>query len=115
MVASRCYRGFRIEVRPSPETNDHEVRFVADGEDLICRFWDGMMGLDPDDILFEPCPLRAGAESHQATVARCSCGVVGCGSIEVEINRSPEHVEWRWGARRRRSCCGSRPLPTTPR
>src|SRR5262249_40753310 len=98
MVASRSHHGFRIEVRASAETNDHEGRCVAEGEDLIGRFWDDMMGLDPDDILVEPCPLRAGTEPRRATVARCSCGVVGCGSIEIEISRFPAHVEWRWGS-----------------
>ncbi len=97
MVASKLYREFRIEVRPSPGTNDHEVRFLADAEDIIARFWNDMIGLDPDDILVIPCPIDAGDKTHKATVARCSCGVIGCGSIEVEISRSSNSVEWTWG------------------
>ena len=62
-------RTFRTEIRPSPQTNDHEVRFFADGEDIIDRYWNGMIGLDPDDILVTPCPLLGGRESHRITVA----------------------------------------------
>ena len=33
-----------IAVRPSPETNDHEVCLATDAGDLISRFADGLMG-----------------------------------------------------------------------
>lgn len=52
------------------------------------------MGLDPDDILIEPCPLIGEADRRLATVARCSCGIVGCGRVEVEIRRSNDRVVW---------------------
>jgi hypothetical protein len=97
MVALKSYRQFGIEIRPSLETNDHEVRFFGDGEDIIAQFWNDMIGLDPADILVNPSPLEAGVNSHKATVARCNCGVIGCGSIEVDIKRSAEFVEWSWG------------------
>lgn len=89
------FSALRIEVRPSPETNSHEVRFLADGENLIARFWPKMMGMDPDDVLVEPSPLRATDEPRLATIARCSCGEVGCGSVEVQIQRVGETVEWK--------------------
>src|SRR4051812_22047287 len=94
------YGQFRIEIRPSPETNDHEVRFVADGVDIIDRHWRGMIGLDPDDILIEPCELRGKVGQPAVTVARCSCGVIGCGSIEVGIRRSEEYIVWEYSERR---------------
>jgi hypothetical protein len=97
MIAPKSYRQFRIDIRPSPETNDHEVRFFGDGEDIIARFWNDMMGLDPDDILVTPCPLNASVKPHQAIVARCNCGVLGCGSVEVNIERTAEDIEWSWG------------------
>lgn len=98
MAPSRLYRLFRIEIRPSPNTNDHEVRFFGDGEDLIAHYWNDMIGLDPDDILVRPCPVQSAAEAHRATVARCNCGVKGCGSIEVDVARSQGNVEWTWGS-----------------
>jgi hypothetical protein len=88
------YQTLRIEVRPSPETNDHEVLFIADGVDLIARHWSDMMGLDPDDILIVPCPLIGEAEARLVTVVRCNCGVLGCGRVEVEIRRSLNRVVW---------------------
>src|SRR6266446_9016647 len=98
MNAIDLYLTFRIDVRPSLATNDHQVRFVADGEDIIDRYWDGMIGLDPDDILVEHCPLLSSSSRHRATVARCSCGVIGCGSVEVDIARSANDVVWTWGS-----------------
>jgi hypothetical protein len=95
MAPTRSYRAFRIEVRPSPESNDHEVRFFADGEDLITCFWSDMIGLDPDDILVEPCPIRCSDNLHRATIARCNCGVIGCGSVQVDVQRFHDVVEWR--------------------
>jgi hypothetical protein len=85
----------RIVVRPSEETNDHEVCLLGDGEDLIDRFESGLIGLDPDDILIPPSPLIATSVPHLATVARCDCGVIGCGSLEVTISREGEAVVWR--------------------
>ena len=85
----------RIEVRPSPETNDHEVRLLGNGESLVDRLSSGLIGLDPDDLLTgTTCPLRAENESHRATIGRCSCGIVGCGSVEVEIRREHDQVVW---------------------
>lgn len=66
------YAQLRIEVRPSPETNDHEVRLMADGESLVDRFSTGLIGLDPDDLLTDSCGLRAENESHRVTIGCCS-------------------------------------------
>jgi hypothetical protein len=95
MTAPVEYREIKLEVRPSPQTNSHEVRFLADGTDLIARYWSEMIGLDPEHLLLEPCLLRAGAHPHMATVARCSCGEIGCGSIQVEISRLADWVVWK--------------------
>jgi hypothetical protein len=84
----------RIEVRPSPGTNDHEVQLLADGKSLIDRFSSGLIGLDPDDLLTDPCPLRAENSSRPVILGRCSCGIVGCGSVEVEIQRDHDHIIW---------------------
>ncbi len=96
MGTMECYSKFRIEVRPSLLTNDHEVRFFGDDVDLIARHWSDLIGLDPDDILFAPCPLRASDEPRKATVTRCSCGDIGCCSIEIEVARLAECVAWTW-------------------
>lgn len=85
-----------IAVRPSPETNDHEVRLLGrDSEDLIARFKEGMIGLDPDGILANPSVLAAQNTPHPATIGRCDCGIIGCGSVEVSIYRTGELVVWQ--------------------
>jgi hypothetical protein len=70
-----------IEVRPSRETRDHEVCLLGNGEDLIHSFSPEMMGMDPEDLLVEPCRLRAENVSHTATIGRCCCGMAGCGLL----------------------------------
>lgn len=92
------YQRFRIEVRPSPGTNDHEVRLFGDDVDLLSRLPENL-GMDPDRILGEMSPLRASEVPHRATVARCGCGEVGCGSAEVEIVRREDLVVWTPDAR----------------
>lgn len=82
---------FRVE--PSQETNDHEVRIIIDGQDLIREHCSNMMGLDPDDILHDRF-LAPRDSPFEATVARCSCGVVGCGSATVEVSSDVETVTW---------------------
>ena len=83
-----------ISVRPSPSTNDHEVLLFASLDNLISRFDDDAMGLDPDDLLRSPCALVPGPSPRQVRIARCDCGVVGCGDVEVTVARDGEHVTW---------------------
>jgi hypothetical protein len=92
------FQMFAISVRPSPETNDHEVRLLGDGDELIDRFWEGMIGLDPDQLLLDPCPLIP-SNGHKATIARCNCGEIGCGSAEVAVLADEERVLWVNGDR----------------
>jgi hypothetical protein len=86
---------FRIAVKPSPETNDHEVCLLGDGKDLIKHFAGKMIGLDPDTVLVEPCQLRAEPTAHTALIGRCSCGEIGCSRVEVEIQGDGEVVTWK--------------------
>jgi len=85
---------FRISVRPSPQTNDHEVCLLADDANLIDQFATGLIGLDLIDLLTEPCVLRANQSPHVALIGRCSCGIVGCASVDVEIRKEDDSVIW---------------------
>jgi hypothetical protein len=92
---------FRIE--PSPDSNDHQVRILINGQDVIP---DRMIGLDPWDDGDISCSLldqEALSTSGELTYARCSCGVVGCGSDSVEVTRSDETVSWRFPSLDRKS------------
>jgi hypothetical protein len=93
-MATRNWEEFRIKVQPSSEIG-HEVCLLADGENLIHRFDNTMIGLDPDELLVESCPLRAQSFPHIATIGCCSCGEIGCGSVDVEIRRSQDLVIWQ--------------------
>ena len=95
MELPRNYASFRIEVRPSPETNDHQVLLFADDVDLIDSLDDTMIGMDPDEVFSSDRPLHATTEPHIATIARCGCGYAGCDSCDVEIVRRDNLVEWR--------------------
>lgn len=97
MDQTKIYHQFRIEVWPAPDSNDFEVRFFGDGEDIISHYWNDMIGLDPVDIFGSPCPLEATTDSRRVTVVRCDCGVIGCGSIEVNIQRIADNIKWKWG------------------
>jgi hypothetical protein len=85
---------FKIEIVPSPNTNDHEVLLLGNGCDLIRLIDDEMMGLDPDDILSEASALFVAGPPRLATIGRCSCGDIGCGSIEAELSRKDDNVVW---------------------
>jgi hypothetical protein len=83
-----------IRVRPSPSTGDHEVRLFGGDEDLIAIFGDTSIGLDPDDLLVEPCPLAGGAGLREVLVGRCDCGVIGCGDVHVNVVSEGTSVTW---------------------
>lgn len=46
-MSAEGYIQLRIEVRPSPETNDHEVRLLGDGDNLVDRFSSGSSAWTP--------------------------------------------------------------------
>jgi hypothetical protein len=62
---------FRINVQASPCTNDHEVCLWAGDVNLVEFFAPDLMGLDPGEILIEPCTLRVGPELRQVIIGRC--------------------------------------------
>jgi hypothetical protein len=83
----------QIHVRPSPETHDHEVVLLGNEQDLVDRFGDCSIGMDPDDILVEPSTLL-GDQRHQCVIGRCECGVIGCGDVVVEVSAQGSVVCW---------------------
>jgi hypothetical protein len=84
----------RVSVRASPETNDHEVCLFGDDQDLVNRFGDRSIGLDPDDIPTTPCPLSASDLERECVIGRCDCGILGCGDVRVRIRIDGELVIW---------------------
>jgi hypothetical protein len=86
----------RIEIVPSPDTDDHAVRLLVDEVDVLAQH--RAIGLDPDDF-FVPTPaLEAAAAPISRPIGRCTCGVRGCGDIEAVIGTDGADVVWDIGA-----------------
>lgn len=93
----RHVKALTFEMCPSWSSSDHQVRILADGEDVIERFGEGGdLGVDPPEFFSQPNLLTGG----RILVGRCDCGVVGCGDLEAEVTREGEHVEWVIGGHR---------------
>ncbi len=98
-VSGPALETLSISVRTSPETNDHEVVLRSEEGALISRFGpDDSMGLDPDDLLVEPCSLLP-RTARAALIGRCCCGDVGCGPVEVTISTDGSVVSWTTAVR----------------
>lgn len=54
------------------------------------------LGMDPADILEPVNRLVAVAEPAVVPIARCTCGVYGCGGTDVTIVRDGDRVHWDW-------------------
>lgn len=86
--AARPISELALEVRPSPDSNDHEVLVLVDGRVL----WGGAnMGLDPP-TLFEQ---LSNPRDSLVLIGRCKCGVVGCDDVYARVEHDPDVVRWR--------------------
>jgi len=76
---------FRFEV--SLGSNDHEVRPMIDGKDVLNK---DFLGLDPPEYFNQPKLF----ESGDILIGRCKCGVVGCDDIRIKNTISSKEVTW---------------------
>jgi hypothetical protein len=79
---------------PSPTSNDDQVRPEIDGFDVLRKLADDSLGMDPPEFFRQPA-LGIGGE---LLIGRCSCGVVGCGDVQVDVDEVNEIVTWRFRA-----------------
>jgi hypothetical protein len=54
------------------------------------------LGMDPYDVLVPTNRLVAASQPRTVPIARCTCGVYGCGSTDVTITREGDRVHWDW-------------------
>lgn len=54
------------------------------------------LGMDPYDVLVPVNRFEAREDSQVVPVARCDCGVYGCGMTDAAIVRSGDTVRWDW-------------------
>lgn len=78
-------------MKPSPESNDHQVHTIIDFQDIIMHYGEHSLGIDPPDFLSD----RALLDSGELTFARCSRGVVGCDDARVRTSRDESTVTWK--------------------
>ena len=53
-------------------------------------------GMDPRDLLIGGAGLGATSEPRTVPIARCTCGIYGCGSTDITITRDGDFVHWDW-------------------
>ncbi|MEU8238441.1 hypothetical protein AB0C07_09360 [Actinoplanes missouriensis] len=75
--------GFQVQVY----VNDTEMTSVGAG-----------LGMDPYDLLIPANRLLATPGPRTIPIARCGCGVYGCGSTDVTITRDGGLVHWDWSS-----------------
>lgn len=76
-----------FRILASPSSNDHEARPLVDGADWL---EEDCLGLDPPELV-----LEFARDPARLLIGRCGCGVVGCGDVTVEVERTESTVEWR--------------------
>lgn len=80
---------FALKTLPSPETNDHQVRVIVDGEDWLGP---SSLGLDPHEFFRQSTfTLKT---NGSLIVGRCDCGVLGCCDTTVDVLLSDASVIW---------------------
>jgi hypothetical protein len=81
-----------LQFEASPYSNDHQVRPVIDGIDLLRDFADDSLGIDPPQFFRQPALGRRG----KLLIGRCSCGDVGCGALRVDVAVADRRVTWQF-------------------
>ncbi|MGC5051439.1 hypothetical protein ACLQ2S_08315 [Micromonospora sp. DT48] len=86
----------RLEVAPTLEDvgDGFQVQVYVNGTEMTSAA--AGLGMDPYEIFVPTNHLVATAEPRTVPIARCSCGVYGCGSTDVTITRDGELVHWDW-------------------
>ena len=81
----------------SPSSNDHQVRPLVDGVDLLDLIETDSLGIDPPEFFRQPALLSGG----RLPIGRCSRGVVGCDDVFADVVRTDDSVTWQLPANRR--------------
>lgn len=84
----------RLQVRAPESGNDFEVLVFVNGVEMTSI--GAGMGMDPYDLFVPFNRLRPRAESFEVPIARCNCGIYGCGSTDVRITLDGDEVHWDW-------------------
>jgi hypothetical protein len=75
----------------SPTSNDHQVRPVVDDADFLRMVAGDCLGIDPPEFFRQP----ALGASGKLLIGRCSCGVVGCRDVLVDVSVVDQSITWQ--------------------
>jgi hypothetical protein len=86
----------RLAVVPAPDDagGGFQVEVYVNGAEMTSA--GAGLGMDPYDLLIPANRLLAASTSRSVPIARCGCGVYGCGSTDVTITREADLVHWDW-------------------
>ncbi|MEU8404570.1 hypothetical protein AB0C19_00010 [Micromonospora sp. NPDC048842] len=86
----------RLEVAPVPGGvgGGFQVQVWVNGTEMTSA--GAGLGMDPYHVLVPTNRLVADSELRTVAIARCVCGVHGCGSTDVTIARDGDLVHWDW-------------------
>ncbi|MEP4038540.1 hypothetical protein [Pseudophaeobacter sp.] len=76
------------KIGPAECSNDHEVRLLVDGADVLGA---DHLGLDPIEFFRFVRPDMAG----RVLVGRCGCGCIGCSDVFAEVTIADRHARWQ--------------------
>lgn len=88
----------RFEVQPcEPDAGGGFEVLVFVNNEEVTHLGAGL-GMDPYEVFVPENCLIATAEGRRVPIARCKCGVYGCGMTDVTITRVGSRVHWEWHA-----------------
>jgi hypothetical protein len=87
----------RLAVAPTPAT-DGRFHVEIHVNDVEMTAAGAGLGMDTFDLLIPDNLLLATDQPRRVPVARCGCGIYGCGATAAVIQRVGDTVRWEWQA-----------------
>jgi len=76
-----------LNIEPSFESNDFQVRIIIDNDDIFPE----LLGLDPVDFFKQDFQKP----NSEVIIARCECGVIGCFDTTAKIEIDETSIFWK--------------------
>lgn len=87
MILELSLNQLNYQIVHSPCSNDHQVRLIVDGTDIL---GEKRLGLDPLDFDRFVQPESSG----DVLVGRCDCGCIGCDDVKANVQFEERSVIW---------------------
>lgn len=86
----------RFAVEPVPEDGGSGFEVQVFVNDVEMTSAGAGLGMDPSDLLIPVNRLRPVEQRDRVAIARCDCGIYGCGSTDIRITAQDDVVHWDW-------------------